>query len=332
MRKVLIVANVRKTQGGITTQINELTESLISEGIDTEVVSTHGSFYERILGIKDAYVKSKQFDVVLGVGCAYYGFVPIVIAFIISVLNNVKVVYNFHDGQVTEFIRKYLGLVKFVMNNEKVIVASEFLDSEFKKYGFNSEIINNHFNDLGNLKYKNCNTSKIGIMWARSFEKLYRVDLALEAAKNVTQSKNVDFHFYGGGSNYEYFKNKFCCDKIHFHGFKKRHDLISEYCKYQVFLNTSEYDNFPMSIVEAGLNKMVVVSSKVGGIYSIYKENEIVFFESGNLVSLMTTLNDVIENISNYESYSQNLYNKVNSFNWMSVREKWLNALNIINV
>ena len=331
MNKVLIIANIRKSQGGITTQVKELADSLMSEGVKVETVSTHGSIIDRIRGIYAAYKNAKECDIILGVGCAYIGFFPIIIAYIISVISNKNVVYNFHDGQVKGFIERYYGLINFVIKNNKVIVASKYLDDEFKKYGFNSEIIYNHLNELNIKRINEKGYDKISIMWARSFEKLYRADLALEAAYLYFNKKNIEFHFYGGGSEFKYYKDKYMGNNIYFHGNMERKDLLEEYRKHQIYLNTTEYDNFPMSIVEAGLNNLIVVSSKIGGIESLYNDNEIVFFKSGNIESLRYNVQKVLNNISEYRIYSKNLIEKVKTFKWINVRQKWISALNINN-
>jgi len=326
--KVLIIANIRKSQGGITTQVKELADSLEFEGVKVETVSTHGSFVDRINGIYIAFNKAKECDVILGVGCAYLGFFPIIIAFIISVITNKKVVYNFHDGQVKGFLERYYGIINFVIKKNKVIVASKYLNDEFKKYGFNSEIIFNHINNFDIKNIDNTSYNKISIMWARSFEKLYRADLALEAAYLYFNSNNIEFHFYGSGSRYNYYKDKYSGNNIYFHGHLARNDLLEEYKKHQIYLNTTEYDNFPMSIVEAGLNNLIVISSKIGGIESLYNDTEIIFFESGNIDSLRYNMQKVINNVTEYRIYSKNLIEKVKTFNWTNVRQKWMNALN----
>lgn len=329
MNRVLIVANIRKSQGGITTQVMELKNSLLSEGLCVEVVSTHGSIKDRIQGAYTAFKRAKDTDTILGVGCAYIGFVPIIVAYFISIVRNKPVVFNFHDGQIKEFLNSYSGLVKIVLKNNNIIVATKYLYDVFHRFGFNPILIQNHFNNLETTKTELKRSETIKIMWARSFEKLYRVDLALDAAIHFSFKNKVEFHFYGGGSDYNYYYEKYKGANIFFHGFMKREDLLVEYKKYDLFLNTTDYDNFPMSIVEAGLNNMIVVSSKVGGIETLYGEDEIVFFQPGSFESLIETLITILSDITKYNTYSVNLAKKVASFNWANVRDKWMNSLNI---
>lgn len=327
MKSILLIANIRAAQGGITTQVYELVESLKSEGIVVKIVSTHGSLSKRFSGILTAFKEAAKYDLILGVGCAYTGFIPIIIASIVSKIRNKKLILNFHDGQINDFMKKYYGIIKIIIQNELVVVATKYLFDTFNHYGFKSVLINNHFNNLKLSETKKLSSDKIKIIWARSFEDLYRVDLALEAAKYFENHKNVEFHFYGSGSNYHYFKDIYSSENIYFHGSIKREALLNEYSEYDIFLNTTEYDNFPMSIVEAGLNKLVVITSNVGGITNLYKENEVVYFNSGDIESLKSNLNKVIDNISLYIDYSNNLYQKVLTFNWQNVRLKWLKLL-----
>lgn len=330
MNKILIIANIRKTQGGITTQIAELENSLKENDIVTYVISTHGNIVERINGIYTSYLKAKNCDMILGVGCAYLGFLPIVVAYMVSVLRLKPVCYNFHDGQVKEFLKKYFGLVKLVFKNKQIIVATKFLHNVFKSYGFNVITIPNHFNNININESVSVESQSLKVIWARSFERLYRVDLAIDTAKYFYGKKNIEFHFYGGGADYYYYSNIYRGGNIFFHGVLKRADLLKEYKKYNIFLNTSEYDNFPMSIVEAGLNNLLVISSKVGGIESIYSDNEILYFESGNLANLINVFDEITNtNDNKYKSISANLTKKVKSFNWENVKEMWFQALNI---
>ncbi len=306
----------------------ELKNSLLLEGLDVEVVSTHGILKDRIQGAYTAFKRAKECDIILGVGCAYMGFIPMFVAYFISNIRNKPVVFNFHDGQIKEFLSSYSGLVKIVLKNNNIIVATKYLHDVFHRFGFNPILIQNHFNNLETTKTELKRSETIKIMWARSFEKLYRVDLALDAAIHFSLKNNVEFHFYGGGSEYNYYYEKYKNANIFFHGFMKREDLLEEYKKYDLFLNTTDYDNFPMSIVEAGLNNMIVVSSKVGGLETLYGEVEIVFFQPGSIESLIETLSALLSDITKYNTYSVNLAKKVVSFNWANVRDKWMNSLN----
>ncbi|MCE1164090.1 MAG: glycosyltransferase family 4 protein [Bacteroidetes bacterium] len=326
--RVLIIANIRKQQGGITTQIFELKVSLESEGHEVRLVSTHGRFIERLKSPFKAYTESGKCDIILGVGCAYYGVIPMLVASVVSKLRRKDIIYNFHDGQVCDFIKKYSGLLRLFFGREKIIVATPFLENVFRESGFNPVLINNHFNNII-VHRKERKSGNIKIMWARSFEKLYRADVALEGAKNILKTVTAEFHFYGGGSQRDYYLRKYGEVKgIFFHDFMKRENLLSEYKDYDIFINTTDYDNFPMSIVEAGMNGLVVLTSNAAGTSSIYNDSEVFFFSKGDTEDFESKLGSLIADIQSYGYLRDNLEKKIMSFSWENVREKWLKALN----
>jgi glycosyltransferase involved in cell wall biosynthesis len=323
--KVLIIANIRKQQGGITTQVLELCDSFRREGLEVELVSTHGNITTRISGLVNSYMKGKNSDLILGVGCAYYGVFPMIVASVVSGLLKKRVIYNFHDGQVYEFINKYSGLLKLFFRKNIIAVATDYLLSAFVKYGFTACLIENHLNEtIAPVMQKENKTGVMKFIWARSYEKLYRADIMLEAAVEILKKHKVEFHMYGGGSQRDYYAKMYGKEGIVFHGFIQREKLIEEYCKYDVFVNTSDYDNFPMSIVEAGMNGLLVLTSRAGGINSIYTSSEVIFFEKGSKEDLINKLKTIIGSNDGFKLMKENLRKKVTGFTWDKVRRKWL--------
>lgn len=327
MTRILIIANIRKFQGGITTQILDLAESFRNEGITTELISTHGSITERVKNVWRAYSAAKNCDIILSAGCSYLGFFPIIVSSLTAKLRRKKIIYNFHDGQVEDFLKKYYGIVKLFIGSDVIIVATDFLRKSFRNYGFKCIKISNHFNNLGLCSKADTARDKIRIIWARSFEKLYDPDSAIIAALKYEDNPNVIFHFYGTGKYMNYYKEKYKNHNLKFFGFVKRKDLLSKYKEYDIFLNTALYDNFPMSIVEAGLNNLIVISSKAGGIPTIYKDDEIIFYETGNTEDFLLKLNNVISDPENYRSYADRLSKRVTEFGWENVRTKWIKLI-----
>ncbi|MCI0473569.1 MAG: glycosyltransferase family 4 protein [Ignavibacteria bacterium] len=328
MMRILIIANIRKSQGGITTQVLELAESLKGAGIITELISTHGPVIERIKNVFKAYKAAGNCDLILSAGCSYLGFFPIMVSSLIGKIRRKKIIYNFHDGQVEDFLKKYYGIVKLFIGNEVIIVATDFLKKSFSNYGFKCIKIFNHFNNIESSSKAVTASDKIKVIWARSFEKLYDPDSAIIAALHYQNNPDVIFHFYGAGKYLNYYKEKYRNHNLKFFGFVKREDLLEKYKEYNIFLNTTLYDNFPMSIVEAGQNNLIVISSKAGGIPTIYADNEIIFYEPGNTDDLLIKLDNVISNPENYKSYADRLSKRVTEFNWENVKTEWMRLIN----
>ncbi len=129
--KILIIANIRKKQGGITTQTLELADSLKGEGYEVVTVFTHGNMTERIRGFFSSLKEARKSDLIIGVGCAYYGVIPMLTASAASLISGKRILYNFHDGQAREFLKKYHGLLRLFFGKARIIVATGFLEKLF---------------------------------------------------------------------------------------------------------------------------------------------------------------------------------------------------------
>ena len=111
-KNILIVLNYRESKSGITNQILELKHSLEKENYEVTLVSTYGSVYQRIKGILDIYKIGQNTNLIIAVGCAYYGFFPMMVAAAVAFLLGKNILYNFHDGQAKIFLEKYSKLVR----------------------------------------------------------------------------------------------------------------------------------------------------------------------------------------------------------------------------
>lgn len=324
--RVLIILNYRRDKSGITNQITELKNCLEKEGIETTLVSTYGNVFKRLFSIINSFRKAKKTDLIIAAGCAYFGFYPIFVGSLVGTLRGKKVIVNFHDGLVEKFLSQYGRLCKLIIGKKYVVVASGFLFEVFERYGYNTVLIPNHFFATESAVVKlERNRFEKKVIWARSFEKLYRPELALEIADVISKKTGAVFDFYGNGSLYSGLSKKFKNDHIHFFGFVPREVLLKKYAEYDIFLNTSEYDNFPLSIVEAGLNKLLIITSAARGIVSIYNNEEVIY--AHNREEFISKLLDVMENYEKYQNIRINLFRKVQSFNWDNIKHQWLNLI-----
>jgi len=325
--KILIISNLRPNKSGITEQVYNIRRGLIEESHDISLISTYGTIFKRLKGIAQAFKEAFKSDLVIGTGCAFYGFLPVAVASIAAYFADKPVFYNFHDGQAEVFLKKSERLVKFFIRNKKVVVASEFVNEVFKKFKFNSELIPNIFDFNSFPKRESEFAWNKKIIWARSFENIYQPELALKIALKTLEKSDCEFHFYGDGSLYENLKKKYRHTGIIFHGLVVREQILKDLSESSVFLNTTLYDNMPNSFFESGFYKLLVLSTRVGGVATTFDDSEVVFAKDNGIESFAEVLSDILENPSKYNSYRENLYNKVLRYRWDKVKDKWLSLI-----
>ena len=320
--------NYRPNWGGLSGAIEELITSLRAEGFCVDIASTSGKIRDRIKAIAKIFKIAPQYDFIMATGCAYYGFLPVIIGVAAAKIYRKKVLVDFHEGHPVPFMNYFAPAIKLFLGSIPVTVASGYLLDIFKKYGFNVFLIPYHFHYEFFPKRQKQFTWNKKILWTGTFQFMYSPETALKAAQLVLKARNdVEFYFFGKGPLLQRMKNKYNNPNIKFQRFVPREELLKQYQDFSVFINTSFGDNFPLRLVEAALNELLVVSVRYGGTATIYDDKECLFFEKGNYEKLSEYILDVIEKPHLYDFFRENMHGKVMNFTWPNVRNNWLRLL-----
>lgn len=321
--------NYRKSKSGITEQVLLLKRKLEENRFDVKLVNTYGSIFIRIKGLINAVRAGRKCDLIIGAGCSYFGFYPVFAAATAAFFLNKRVIFNYHGGQADRFLEKNNFWLKRVFGKNKIIVASDYLMNVFKEKGYPAAYKIDNIFDFENFPepVRDAAVNR-KVVWARSFESLYRPDMALSIAEELTEKYDCEFHFYGDGTLLNDLKRKYRNNRIIFHGITKRETLLKELKNYSVLMNTTLMDNIPNTIFEAGFYELLVISSRVGGINTTFGDQEIAFAENNTKEEYIKILSDYYEHPEKFNSKRKNLRNKILGYDWKNVKEKWLDIIN----
>jgi len=173
--------------------------------------------------------------------------------------------FSSHFSGILNFVRKLIAK-KVLKKADGIRVVSESLASKIKSprtyvlpiYVDRRRTESNPTFDL-HKKYG----FKFVILIVSRLSKEKNVSLALEIIKSV---KDVGAVIVGSGPEETNLKNlakrKGISDRVKFVGWQE--DLASYYKTADVFIQTSEYEGYGLSLVEAGLSSLPVVSTPVG--------------------------------------------------------------------
>lgn len=97
---------------------------------------------------------------------------------------------------------------------------------------------------------------------------------------------------------------------------------------YDLFLNTSEVDNAPVTLVEVMALGLPIVSTRVGGLpYLLTHEENALLVDSGKPEDLAAALERLLEDPALAERLSVAGRKKAEDFDWGVVKEKWARVL-----
>lgn len=324
---ILIVCNYKPGVGGISGQVEILQRKLQEEGHITEIFSTKGSVLWRF-GLFGRLCKIAQdYDVLHIHCCSHWGFLPAMVGVTVGRRLGKRIVLTYHGGGGEKFFDKHTRLVRhFMTRTDANIVLSGFLASVFDKHQLPYSVIPNII-ELDDTHYRLRDTLKPNYICTRAHETLYNIPCILKAFQKV-QSKlpEATLTLVGSGSeHYNLIKmsEELGLHNITFTGRVDNKDIYSYLDKADIMLSSPTVDNMPVSLLEAMNAGLLVISSNVGGVpYMVKNNNTGLLFESDNSDELATKMLWAIENQSIAITITMQAHKDVARYRWENIKDQ----------
>ncbi len=254
------------------------------------------------------------------------------------ILINPDVVIQRGSGVKTGLIALYCKLFKkkfiYSVASAKDVngVSERGLKGKFFKFGIdNADFIvaqnDDHINELETYKQKKFKNLKVirsgyeineidikfneSILWVGRAIKLKRPDLFLKLAQKFPNEKFIII-CYKRKKDIDYWKSIYNEAKkifnLEFIEFVPFHKIANYFKEAKIFINTSTYEGFPNTFIQAFMNKIPVISLNVDP-DDIITENKTGFFCNDDFNKMEENLKLILENKELYKQYSNNSYN-----------------------
>jgi len=326
--KILIVMNYKADWGGLAGAVEELVTSLKKEGFSVTIASTHGTVRERIKNILHIFKTAPRYDFIMATGCGYYGFLPIFIGVVAAAVYKKKVLVDFHEGYPQPFMRRAGKIIKLFLGKIPVVAASHYLFNILAAYRLRAFHIPLHFHYEDFPRRRESFKWNKKFIWVGSFQYMYDPQTAFRACQKVLAVRNdIEFYFFGTGPLLNRLKKQYAHPNIICKGFIPRSSLLKEYQLYCALINTSFGDNFPLRLIEAGCNELLVLTAQCAGPATIYNDQECLFFEKGDHEKLSEYILQVADQPHRYDALRANMHRKAMSFTWEKVKDDWMKLL-----
>ena len=97
---------------------------------------------------------------------------------------------------------------------------------------------------------------------------------------------------------------------------------------YNIFINTTNFDNMPVSVIEAMALGLPVVSTNVGGMpYLIEDGKDGLLVEKNNVDAFVNAIQFIVNQPDHTKRLVFNARKKVETFDWQVVKNKWFELL-----
>ncbi len=340
--KVCLVSEFPPPPGGMAVQAALLVDKLQGEGIPVVTVKTNQTvpqfllidklatlyrFFKYLRKLIPAVYKSEIIHVFSHSYVSFFLFTYPV--FLFSKLFGKQYVIHYHGGGAEGFLDKWNFFIKCVFNNAAVlIVPSGFLQEVFSKFGYGAIIIPNII-EISQTKFKIRKIKNPTVVITRHLEKVYNVECAVRAFA-IMQRKYPKAHMtiLGDGSERKKLENlvkEMRLEKnIVFTGNVKNDEIFNYLAESNIFLNSSNFDNQPVAILEAFAVGLPVVSTNAGGIPHMVAHGENgLLADVNNHEMLAERMVALIEDPDLVNKLVKNGRERLKDFYWENIRLKY---------
>lgn len=252
----------------------------------------------------------------------------------LSVAFSKKYIPILHGGDLKKRFRQTPVATQKLLGNAYCIISpSLYLKQEVEAMNFShvQYIPNPLF--LRKYVFKQREQLVPKLLWVRAFDEIYNPLLALKSLKLLLKSyPEAALCMVGPDKDGSLDKCRKFGKKhnlpVKFTGKMKKKAWIAMAGDYDIFLNTSDIDNTPVSVIEAMALGLPVISTNVGGIPYLIEDKKTGFLVSPNDPEAMAlSIENLLQNPGKAYAFSRCGREKTKEFDWELIKAEWREVL-----
>ena len=333
---ILYIGNNIKSKTVSATTLATLSTLLKNEGYEVKVASAIKNQCFRLLGMLWAILKYRnKISYVLIDTYSTRNFYYALATSQLCRLLRLDYIPILHGGDLPKRLDKSPKLCKIIFKNaSKNIAPSEYLKSKFNEGGYKTIFIPNVL-EVQNYKYLKREIKNPKLLCVRAFSRIYNPEMAVKVLHVLKDSypeaslcmigpeKDTSFQ-----SCKNLVKSLNLENNIEFTGMLSKPQWHKKAEDFNVFINTTNIDNTPVSVMEAMALGLPVVSTNVGGIpYLIDNGVNGLLVEKNNVEDMVNAIVKICKNEVLAKTLTTNARSYIEQFDWRKVKVLWQKVL-----
>ncbi|MFL6227690.1 MAG: glycosyltransferase family 4 protein [Pyrinomonadaceae bacterium] len=331
--RVFIAANFLSSSGGSRSVVEDLAERLSARGYELVTASHHrGGLPRGAHMVATALARRADYDaavVDLYSGRAFL--IGEALSFVLSSLGK-PFALVLRGGALPGFAARHARRVRACLARASAVVApSPYLLEEMRPYHGALRLLPNPIN-LGAYRARARRDVQPRLIWLRSFHEIYNPTLAPRVvallAKEFPEVRlTMVGRDKGDGSlarTREVAAALGVADRIEFPGGVHKREVPAWLERGDIFLNTTDVDNTPVSVLEALATGLCVVSTNVGGVPHLLEDGrDALLVPASDAEAMASAVRRLLADPSLAERLSREGLKKAERFDWSLVMPQW---------
>jgi glycosyltransferase involved in cell wall biosynthesis len=335
--KLIYIGNKLSEHGYTPTTIETLGQRL-KPIINVMSVSNHRNYAFRILDMWKAILIAPKDSIVLIDTYSSKAFHFAWTCGVMAKWRGIPYIPFLHGGDLPQRMNSSKFLCSYYFENASNIVSpSGYLMLEVeKRFSVSVKIIPN-FIDLDHYPVQPKKYDQIKLLWVRSFHKIYNPKMAVQVLKSLHDRgyDNAKLCMVGPDKDgsietVETFAKEL--DIVHaleLTGKLNKEAWIEKSKGFNIFINTTNADNTPVSVMEAMALGFPVVTTNVGGIPFLFENNkEGIMVPPNNTEAMTEAIINLLEKPGLANKLSLAAREKATSWDWLNVKKMWKHLFN----
>lgn len=330
---VLLVSNFLSASGGSRGVCEELAIRLKASGASVITTSAKQARIPRLFDMLRTIISQRRNYAMAHVD-VYSGPAFVWAEATCAMLRRLKKPFllTLHGGNLPQFAQRFPGRVQRLLPSANVVTApSEYLREKMLPYCDGIRLLVNSL-DTAVYPFRLRKPARPSLIWLRSFHDIYNPLLAPKVVAQLAH-KFPDVHLTmvgpdkKDGSLQRTLQSAVALgvmDRICLAGGVAKSEVPMWMNRGDVFLNTTNVDNTPVSVLEAMACGLCVVSTNVGGLpYLLNNGHDAILVPPDNAERMAEAIERILTNPTLAERLSQNARVKAEEHDWSVVLPQW---------
>jgi glycosyltransferase involved in cell wall biosynthesis len=342
--RIAIVAASLDILGGQGVQAHSLVQSLRHDGVDARLIAINPRFPFGLRWLRSVpYARTALNELLYMPGLARLAAVDVAHVFSASYasfllapapamlaarLLDKRVILHYHSGEAEDHLANWGALVHpWLRLADEIVVPSAYLRDVFARFGYQARVIPNVV-DLATFDYRERRPLRPRLLSTRNLERYYRVDVIIEAfGRFQRQRPDATLTIAGHGSEEPQLRAlaaQRTNGGVRFVGRVDPGWMPKLYADSDIFVNASEVDNQPVSILEAFASGTPVISTPAGDIPAMVRHGETGLIVPPEApVAMARAMAETLERPGRALQMAAQAHGQLERFTWRAVREQW---------
>lgn len=335
MKNLIYIGNKLASHGKNLTSIETLGPALENEGFRVIYASSAKNKLIRLLDMIWTVLRHFRWaDYVLIDTYSTQNFWYALIVSQICRVLRVPYIPKLHGGDLPNRIQRTPKLSRMVFDPAFVNVApSAYLMDAFDRAGYDNLVYIPNTIDVSKYEYTSRSVVRPRLLWVRSFATIYNPEMAVKVAASLQKSfPETELCMVGPDRNGLMSKIAQLAVqenvKLKLTGRISKEEWADLSRDYDVFINTTHFDNTPVSVIEALALGLPVVSTNVGGLPFLLTDHQTALLvDDDDHQGMLEAIEKLLLSPELVSRLGQNGRNLVLEFDFEAVKARWFQIL-----